>query len=187
MFSLRLPTPALTTARRRAKAGFSLIEVTLSSALLVLLSLFMLDSIMAYRRVSEENKCRLLADAYAWDLLWKQFNRPFDHLPTSTAPEDLLVTLPTAEAKRDLPALSNEGNLPVRRYLYIRREGNKCTLIANVYWKVGGKWRSLWQANNAHFNNPDLLADPDHPDTLDNLLATSPYRLVRTNNSRLTD
>ena len=157
-------------ARRRAKAGFTLIEITAASAVLILLSLFMLDSIMTYRRISEENKCRLLADAYAWDILWKQFNRPFDHLPAATPTDEILITLPTAEAKRDLPALSHDGALPIRRYLRIRREGNYCTLLANVYWQVGGKWRSLWQA------------DPTDPNG-----ERSPYRLVRTNNSRLTD
>lgn len=170
MFSLRRPHAVPASERRRAKAGFTLIELTAASAILILLSLFMLDSIMTYRRVSEENKCRLLADAYAWDLLWKQFNRPFDHLPQATATDDLLITLPTAEAKRDLPALSHDGKLPIRRYLCIRREGNYCTLVANVYWQVGGKWRSLWQA------------DPTDPNG-----DRSPYRLVRTNNSRLTD
>lgn len=170
MFLFHRPHAVPASERCRAKAGFTLIELTAASAILILLSLFMLDSIMTYRRVSEENKCRLLADAYAWDLLWKQFNRPFDHLPAATAVDDLLVTLPTAEAKRDLPALSHDGKLPVRRYLRIRREGNYCTLVANVYWKVGGKWRSLWQA------------DPSDPNG-----DRSPYRLVRTNNSRLTD
>lgn len=170
MFPFRRPHAVPASERRRAKAGFTLIELTAASAILVLLSLFMLDSIMTYRRVSEENKCRLLADAYAWDLLWKQFNRPFDHLPQATATDDLLITLPTAEAKRDLPALSHDGKLPIRRYLRIRREGNYCTLVANVYWQVGGKWRSLWQA------------DPTDPNG-----DRSPYRLVRTNNSRLTD
>ncbi|MGN0890588.1 MAG: type II secretion system protein [Candidatus Spyradenecus sp.] len=170
MFSLRRPHAVPASERRRAKAGFTLIELTAASAILILLSLFMLDSIMTYRRVSEENKCRLLADAYAWDLLWKQFNRPFDHLPQATPTDDLLVTLPAAEAKRDLPALSHNGETPIRRYLRIRREGNYCTLVANVYWQVGGKWRSLWQA------------DPTDPNG-----DRSPYRLVRTNNSRLTD
>ncbi len=176
MFSLRRPHPA---RARRAKAGFTLVEVTLTSALLVLLSVFMLDSIMTYRRISEENKCRLLADAYIWDHLWKQFNRPFDHLPTSTAPDELTLQIPEAEAKRDLPVLSRDGKLPVYRTLYIRRDGNKCTFFANLTWQVGGKWRSLWQ-----YNGPTL---DDLSVPINDLITSSPYRLVRTNNSRLTD
>ena len=102
----------------------------------------------------------------------KEALSPFSSLllPATTPTDEILITLPTAEAKRDLPALSHDGKLPIRRYLRIRREGNYCTLLANVYWQVGGKWRSLWQA------------DPTDPNG-----ERSPYRLVRTNNSRLTD
>ena len=151
-------------------AGFSLVEVTLASTILVFLAVFTLDSVIAYRRLSDGNKGRLLADAYAWDVLWKQFNRPFDHLETATSAENLLITLPAEEARQFLPELSRNGTLPIRRYLRIRREGNLCTLTVNVYWQVSGKWYSLWQAA------------PDDPDG-----ARSPYRLVRTNNSRLTE
>lgn len=152
------------------KAGFTLIELTASVAILCLLSLFTLDSIMTYRRIAEENKCRLLADAYAWDILWKQFNRPFDHLQSTTDVTSLLTTLPAEEAARDLPDLSHDGRLPIHRYLRIQRDADTCTLTVNVYWQVAGKWRSLWEAGS------------DDPNA-----ERVPYRLVRSYNSRTTE
>ncbi|MEG1552781.1 MAG: hypothetical protein RR133_06590 [Kiritimatiellia bacterium] len=114
----------------------TIIEVVIASAMVLLMTLSMLEGLMFCRRMVAENSARLTADALAWDLLWKTFNMDYDALKfKALSPEELKLLAPglqnpliVTEIKTETP---DGGSL----------NGKKLTI--NVLWKCNGKERGL--------------------------------------------
>ena len=69
----------------RARKGVTLIEVMLAGAITVLFTLSLMEALIVSAKISNENAQLLAADAYAWDVAWKWFNKKYDDLTTTDA------------------------------------------------------------------------------------------------------
>ena len=69
----------------RAKKGMTLVEVMLAGAITVLFTLSLMEALIVSAKISNENAQLLAADAYAWDMAWKWFNKKYDDLTTTDA------------------------------------------------------------------------------------------------------
>ena len=69
----------------RARKGMTLIEVMLAGAITVLFTLALMEGLIVAAKISNENAQLLAADAYAWDMAWKWFNKKYDDLTTADA------------------------------------------------------------------------------------------------------
>ncbi len=66
----------------KARKGMTLIEVMLAGGIAVLMTLSTMEGLIDAAKTSNENSQLLAADAYAWDMAWKWFNKTFNDLST---------------------------------------------------------------------------------------------------------
>ena len=57
----------------------------LAGAITVLFTLALMEGLIVAAKISNENSQLLAADAYAWDMAWKWFNKKYDDLYTTDA------------------------------------------------------------------------------------------------------
>ncbi|MBR2838910.1 MAG: hypothetical protein IKE55_09010 [Kiritimatiellae bacterium] len=69
---------------KRARGGFTLVEVMLAGAIAVLMTLALMEGLVVSAKISHENAELLAADAFAWDTAWKWLNKAYDELPSQT-------------------------------------------------------------------------------------------------------
>ena len=62
------------------RAGFTLVECMLASAILGFTSLVLFEGVIVAAKISHENADLLAAEAVAWDAVWKRFNESSDDL-----------------------------------------------------------------------------------------------------------
>ena len=67
----------------KARRGVTLVEVMLAGAIAVLFTLALMEGLIVAAKLSNENSQLLAADAYAWDMAWKWFNKKYDDLVTT--------------------------------------------------------------------------------------------------------
>ncbi|MBO7720862.1 MAG: type II secretion system protein [Kiritimatiellae bacterium] len=63
-----------------ARGGFTLVEVAVSSAIVVIMTLALMEGIVVSAKISHENAELLAADAFAWDTAWKWMNKSYDDI-----------------------------------------------------------------------------------------------------------
>jgi len=67
----------------KARKGVTLVEVMLAGGIAVMMTLSIMEGLIVAAKISNENSQLLAADAYAWDMAWKWFNKKYDDLATA--------------------------------------------------------------------------------------------------------
>ena len=94
---------------RRARGGFTLVEVMLAGAIAVLATLAIMEGLIVSAKISHENSELLAADAFAWDTAWRWLNKAYEDLPAVAAGTVYDVTINGASVRdRDLAASTND-------------------------------------------------------------------------------
>ena len=82
------------------RAGFTLVEAMLASAIFGLMTLVLFEGVIVSTRIAHENSEILAAEAVAWDAVWKRFNENYDSLVPDTV---------EAPSWQSLDALNSQG------------------------------------------------------------------------------
>lgn len=76
-----MPRPA---ARRRSRAGVTLVEVMLAGAMTAIATLATLEGFIVAAKITHENAEVLRADGVAFDLLWRRFYGDYETMVSTT-------------------------------------------------------------------------------------------------------
>ena len=147
--SLNRFRPAQGPAPAGACGGFTLLEVLFASTVMLVLFLALFETLLFCRRSAADLRCRIAADALAYDVAWEVFNRKttwFDRQVTADrsawypVPPDFSSSFPTGTAQTAV------YNLTILR----QPEGGGAVthwrIITDVRWpRPSGGWGRLAQ------------------------------------------
>lgn len=121
---------------RQNRAGITLVEVMIASAVLLLVSLSLFEGLIVSARIAKENSEYLAADAYAFDIAWRVFN---ENYTTLTAGTSISTTVPT----NDVPVLSRPSWPAPEKQVDIENAANGRLITVDVYWGPSTHRRKL--------------------------------------------
>lgn len=155
--------------KRSRKSGFTLTEVLVASAIILLGFTAILQGMIYAKDRSEAIRDRCIADSFAWQWLWIQFNEDWQHLQNA----DSIITIDnSAWLRAQLPELAKNGRPVALRYeIDDKHQGSTNHWIAKI---------SIKQLNwtNGKGQIKSLISEEDFRND------TSPYAILRAESPR---